>query len=110
MNIENLYPFLIALVTGAAYAGIWFVLKVSDPKKPTVWTDFDKTSFLITMCFGAGIGVFNVWTQSPLTQSGIEVQLLAYGTQIAVAREIVLTVYNWYQNRKALVNSNVSEE
>jgi hypothetical protein len=95
MTVESLTPFFYALLMGGAYAGVWFILKVVDKTKPETLKDFDTPSFAVTVCFGAAIGVLNVLAQSPITQLGIETQLLAYGTEIAVAREIVLAGYNW---------------
>lgn len=98
MTVETLYPFLYALIAGGSYAAIWFVLKVYDSTKPEVgWSNFDKVSFLVTVCFGAGIGLINVFTGSPITQADITIQLAAYGTQIAVAREVVVFVYRQIQ-------------
>lgn len=94
MTVETLIPFLIAVVTGAAYAAMWFSTKVLDPTKPESVASFDPVSFVVTLTVGAIVGVISVYTNSPLTQMGVETQILAYGTQIAVARELIYLVYN----------------
>lgn len=94
LDIQIVY----AALMGAAYAGTWFLLKVLDKTKPETWRDFDAPSFLITMVFGIAIAIGDAMAGLTFSESQFVIQLLAYGTQIATAREIVLVLYRWLES------------
>ena len=90
-------PILVACVTGALYSVIWWSTKRIDPTKPDF--SFDPIPFVATIIIGAGVGVIATFTGSPITQMGIETQLVAYGSVIAVLERILKTLYNYMENR-----------
>ena len=94
MTVETLTPFVIAMIVGAAYAALWFLAKVGNVDKPETWTDFNLISLIVTVSFGAGIGILNVYSGQPVTQSDLFTQIAYYGVEIAAVREFAYVVWS----------------
>ena len=90
-------PILVACFTGALYSIVWWSTKRIDPTKPDL--QFEIIPLLSTVIIGAGVGVIATFTGSPVTQMGIETQLVEYGSVIAVVERILSTLYNYLENK-----------
>lgn len=89
--IFHLQILLLAMIAGATYSVIWWLSKKFDPSKKT--EKFSVTKFLITLCFGAAVGLIFIYGQIPISDIWDGFQFLIYAASTAVLKETTQTVY-----------------
>ena len=99
MIIENLETFFAAIFAGILYAVIWWGAKNLDPTKPS--PSFKAKPLIATIIIGAAIGGAAVLYGAPLTQMGLETQLMASGAAIAMVEKVLSTIYNYLSTKRA---------
>jgi len=92
-----------SIIAAAMYAVVWWVLKNVDPTKPSPYFDWYKLGS--TVIIGAGVGLFAALYDLPLTQIGVEGQLVALAGITAVVENVLRTVWHYLKYRNSEVST-----
>lgn len=69
MSIEQIYPLVLALLSGAFFGLYWWITQYFDPTKPTV--KFSLPVLGVTLAYAAVVGVFFIVQGIEVTMESI---------------------------------------
>lgn len=92
--LEQIWPILVALMSGAIYGLIWWATQHIDPTKPT--EDFHFSNLAVTLAYSAIVGVSMYLAGGPLNQTEMFIQLGANAALIASFQRIAEALYRKY--------------